>query len=412
VKNQHIEEYQVQQVSGREKLFNIPLIIVCQSFQALGIGGIALFLPLIREDLALTFTQGGTLAAVSTLVYALMQIPAGYLADRFGGKRLFVIGMLGTTILSLLFGFVTEYWQAMIVQATSGLFRAFLFAPGIRLISAWFPPEKRATAMGLYLIGGFLGNVILDLAGPVLVTKFDWRFPFLIFPPLGIVISLLLWRFGKEPRQRNQQQRISVREVLLLFKHRLMWVCGGIQYVRLAVMMGITFWLPTLLVEEKGLSLQFAGIIIAMQAAFVAPSNIVGGYISDRLKKPIYVIASALLVLMVTTLLMVLVDNIIALVIIIIINSIFIQAYFGPLFSIPVEVLGERTTATTTGFSNLFANIGSFSFTYLLGILKDMSGSFFSGFIAIAISCVFGLGLTAVLAKIRSKALPEQTSNW
>ena len=108
---------------------------------------------------------------------------------------------------------------------------------------------------------------------------------------------------------------------------------------------------------------------------------------------------------------MVQVDNIIVLVIIIIINSIFIQAYFGPLFSIPVEVLGERTTATTTGFSNLFANIGSFSFTYLLGILKDISGSFFSGFIAIAISCVFGLGLTAVLAKIRRKALFDQAHN-
>ncbi len=395
----------MQQISKREKLFNIPLIVICQSFQALSIGGIALFLPMIREDLALTFTQGGTLAAASTLVYALMQIPAGYFADRFGGKRLFVIGMLGTTVLSLTFGFVTEYWQALTIQAVSGFFRAFLFAPGIRLISAWFPPEKRATAMGLYLIGGFLGNVIIDIAGPALVAKFDWRFPFLVFPPLGIIISLLLWHFGKEPHQREAQQEISVREVLRLFRHQLMWVCGGIQYVRLAVMMGITFWLPTLLVEEKGLSLQFAGIIIAMQAALIAPSNLLGGYISDRLKNPIFVIAGALSVLMLTSVLMVLVDNIILLVMIIIVNSIFIQAYFGPLFSIPVEVLGERTTATSTGFSNLFANIGSFSFTYLLGILKDISGSFLSGFIAIAISCVFGLGLTAVLAKLRRKAL-------
>ena len=395
----------MQQISKREKLLNIPLIVICQSFQALSIGGIALFLPMIREDLALTFTQGGTLAAASTLVYALMQIPAGYFADRFGGKRLFVIGMLGTTVLSLTFGFVTEYWQALTIQAVSGFFRAFLFAPGIWLISAWFPPEKRATAMGLYLIGGFLGNIIIDIAGPALVAKFDWRFPFLVFPPLGIIISLLLWHFGKEPHQREAQQEISVREVLRLFRHRLMWVCGGIQYVRLAVMMGITFWLPTLLVEEKGLSLQFAGVIIAMQAALIAPSNLIGGYISDRLKNPIFVIAGALLVLMLTSVLMVLVDNIILLVMIIIVNSIFIQAYFGPLFSIPVEILGERTTATSTGFSNLFANIGSFSFTYLLGILKDISGSFLSGFIAIAISCVFGLGLTAVLAKLRRKAL-------
>ena len=58
------------------------LLVLCQSQQVLATGGISLFLPLIRWDVGLDFTQGGTLAAASTLVYALMQIPAGYLADR------------------------------------------------------------------------------------------------------------------------------------------------------------------------------------------------------------------------------------------------------------------------------------------------------------------------------------------
>ncbi|MFC2038198.1 MFS transporter [Chloroflexota bacterium] len=394
----------------RDRLFNVPLIIICQSFQALSIGGIALFLPLIRKDLEMTFTQGGTLAAAGTLVYALMQIPAGYLADRFGGKRLFVIGILGTTILSLTFGLVTEYWQALLNQTLSGIFRALVFAPGIRLLSAWFTPEKRATAMGLYLIGGFSGNVIIDIAGPVLVSQFDWRFPFLAFPPLGIAAVLLLWRFGKEPQRIETQQVVNLKEVLQLFRQKIMWVCGGIQYVRLAVMMGTAFWLPSLLVEEKGLSLQVTGLLIAMRAALIAPSNVVGGYISDRLKNPILVIATALSVLMVTTVLMAVVNNMALLIVVIVINSIFVQMYFGPLFSVPVEVLGERTSGTSTGFSNLFANIGAFSFTYLLGTMKDISGSFLSGFFTVSVSCVFGLIFTGILAKMRRDALVQPDS--
>jgi ACS family D-galactonate transporter-like MFS transporter len=51
--------------------------VLCQSGQSLVYGGIALFLPLIREDLGLTFAQAGTLAAASSLVYAFMQIPSG-----------------------------------------------------------------------------------------------------------------------------------------------------------------------------------------------------------------------------------------------------------------------------------------------------------------------------------------------
>ena len=88
----------------RDQVTTVSLVILCQGFQVLAIGGIALFLPIIREDLGLSFTQGGTLSAATILVYALMQIPAGYLTDRFGPKRLFFIGVLCTTILSFTFG--------------------------------------------------------------------------------------------------------------------------------------------------------------------------------------------------------------------------------------------------------------------------------------------------------------------
>ncbi len=394
----------------RDRIINVPLVIICQSFQALTIGGIALFLPLIRKDLEMTFTQGGTLAAASTLVYALMQVPAGYLADRFGGKRLFVIGILGTTVLSLTFGLVTVYWQAILNQSLSGMFRAFVFAPGIRLLSGWFPPDKRATAMGLYLVGGFSGNVIIDILGPLLVAEFSWRFPFLVFPPVGIIATIILWRFGKEPPANGRSQKVGINEVLQLFRSRLMWVCGGIQYVRLAVMMGIAFWLPSLLVEEKGVSLQVTGLLIALRATLIAPSNIVGGYVSDRLKNPIAVIAISLTVLMVTTALLAVVNNLVLLITLIVINSIFVQMYFGPLFAVPVEILGERTSGTSTGFSNLFANIGSFTCTYLLGTLKDISGSFLSGFLVIAVACAIGLGFTALLARMRRAALPQDNA--
>jgi sugar phosphate permease len=197
-------------------------------------------------------------------------------------------------------------------------------------------------------------------------------FPFLVSSPPGIVTCLVLWRFGKEPRQEKPQQAADIKEILKLFKNRLMWVCGGIQYVRLSVMMGIAFWLPSLLVEEKGLSLQLAGIIIAMQSLLSAPSNVIGGYVSDRLKNPVLVIAVSLAVLMITTLLIAALDNIALVIFVIAVNSVFVQMYFGPLFSVPVEVLGERTGGTATGFSNLFANIGSFSFTWLLGMLKTL----------------------------------------
>jgi len=389
----------------RDRIVTVSLTVVCQSFQALSMGGIALLLPIIRKDLGLSFTQGGSLAAATTLVYALMQIPAGYLSDRFSPKRLFCIGILGSTLLALTFGLVTNYWQALVNQALSGFFRALLFTPGMALLTGWFPPNRRATATGLYLIGGYSGSVIFNLVGPLLVAKFDWRFSFISIASVGIVTILFLVRFGKDSPQTGERQKGSMLEALHLFRYKVMWVCGGIQYIRFGVVQGITYWLPSLLVNEKGLSLQSAGLIIAIQVVLMSPSNIIGGYVSDRLKNPILVIGVSLGVLGITTGLLITAHNMILVVALIFINAIFLQMYFGPLFSIPVEILGVPKAGISIGFSNLFANIGGFSAAYLLGALKDRFGAFKPGFFAICGACFLGLAFTFILARMRRKAI-------
>ena len=399
------EDMKDSRVVNRDRITTVSLTILCQSFQALSIGGIALLLPIIRKDLGLSFTQGGSLAAAGTLVYALMQIPAGYLSDRFSPKRLFSIGILGSTILALTFGLVTNYWQALANQTLSGFFRALLFTPGMALLTGWFPSNRRATATGLYLIGGYSGSVIFNLVGPLLVARFDWRFSFISIASVGIIAILFLLRFAKDAPTTGERQKVNMLEALHLFRYQVMWVCGGIQYIRFGVVQGITYWLPSLLINEKGLSLQLAGFITAIQVIFMSPSNILGGYVSDRLKNPILVIGVSLSVLGITTGLLITANNMILLVALIIINAIFLQMYFGPLFSVPVEILGVRRAGISSGFSNFFANIGGFTTTYLLGALKDSTGVFKHGFFAISGACFVGLALTFILAQMRRKAL-------
>jgi len=184
----------------------------------------------------------------------------------------------------------------------------------------------------------------------------------------------------------------------------------GIQYVRFGAVQGITYWLPSLLVNEKGLSLQAAGLVIAIQVVLMSPSNILGGYISDRLRSPILVIAVSLAVLGITTGLLITVNNMVLLVALIFLNAIFLQMYFGPLFSVPVEILGVHKAGISSGFSNFFANIGAFSVVYLLGALKDTTGAFKPGFFAISGACFLALGLTFSLARMRRNAITGKAS--
>ncbi len=392
-------------VPTRGRGVSLSLIILCLAFQAIIHGAISLFLPLIREDLTLSFTQAGSLIAAATLAYALMQIPAGYLGDRFGPKRLFFIGILGTTTLLVAFGFVSQYWQALANEWVSGFFRALLFAPGMALITAWFPPERRAMAMAFHLTGILGGAIILNIVGPLLVEFSDWRFPFITFGAIGILASLAYLRFSEEAPGTRSEQKVNISDVGNLLRNRIMWLCGGIQYARLAVFAGVSSWLPTLLIDSWGLSLQTTGLIIALRSALIGPSSIVGGYISDKLRNPPLVIGFSLVILAITTALMVAVNNIVLVVVLIVINSLFANCYFGPVFALPLEVLDSPAKSTTTGVGNFFATIGGFTFTYLLGALRDLSGSFESGFYAISGAAVVGLIFTVLVARARHNAI-------
>src|SRR6266567_2060962 len=110
------------------------MIVLCQSVQSLAVGGIALFLPLVRRDLHLSFGQAGSLAAAATVAYAAMQLPAGVLTDRLGAKRLFLVGLFGTAALAFSFGTIHTFGWLIANQIVSGVFRSLMFAPGMKLI--------------------------------------------------------------------------------------------------------------------------------------------------------------------------------------------------------------------------------------------------------------------------------------
>ncbi len=390
---------------SRDGKTTVTLVILCQLVHGISFSAIPLLLPLIREDLHISFTQAGLLSAAATLSYALGQIPAGFLADRYGPKKLFFIGLLGWSAFSLCLGLIHAFWLAIITQLLAGGFRALLFAPGMTLLASWFPPERRATAMSLYMLGGFAGTIVLSLAGPLLTALYGWRAAFMFFAALGIAAAFVYRRMAHEKPRTPPAQHLALADIAQLFRQPVMWVCGGLQFVRFTVVTAFMVWLPSLLVVDRGLSVQTAGLIVAMSAAFTAPSNTLGGYVSDRLRNPPLIIGGALLVLACTSTLLVVTESMPLLLLVIAVNSIFLQFYFGPLFLVPMEVLGPRIAGTATGFSNLFANIGGFLTAYALGVVKDQTGSFTWGFVGISVICLTGVALAAVLARMRRRAL-------
>jgi nitrate/nitrite transporter NarK len=389
-------------VVGRRRFSTVGLIVLGQSYQSLPFAGMALFLPLIRADLGLSFAQAGTLSAVSMLVYAAMQIPAGLLADRHDPRRLFTVGLLGTNLAAMLFAVVGDYHLLLLVQSASGVFRALIFTPGLLLIRAQFPGDRQATAMGLFVAAGFSSNILLNLLGPVLVGPLGWQLLFVLLGASGLVTAVAFHRVGagadRPPpgvRPAGGLRRLLTHPVLLL--------TGVIQFARLALVFGFSYWLPTFLVE-RGESLRTAGLVVALGAALTAPSNLVGGWISDRLQRPLLVIGTSLAVLAGTLAVLPALSGMGPLIAAVALMSVFVQLYFGPLFAVPLQHFGAGAGGLTSGFGNFCANLGGFTFTYALGALRDVTGSFALGFWLLA-----GLAAVALVATTALSRLPAAT---
>jgi nitrate/nitrite transporter NarK len=256
--------------------------------------------------------------------------------------------------------------------------------------------------MGIYVAGGFSSNIFLNSLGPVLVKPLGWRHLFEIFAVAGLAMVLVYWRFGASG-PRSSTSPPPIRYALQLFRYRTMWLLGIVQFVRLAVVLGLAFWLPSFIHDDRGYSLKVGGLLLAIGSVLTAFSNFFGGYLSDRLRNPPLVIGISLVVLAVTTVLLVHVHRLVPLIVVIGVNAIFVQLYFGPLFSLGVEMLGAEKAGLASGFGNFFANVGGFTATYALGALKDATGSFAVGFYSLAGLC--GVGLVATLALARAKPL-------
>lgn len=384
---------------------NVAAVYLCQAFHSLTFIGLALFLPLIREDLQISYTEAGVLSAAATLSYALGQIPAGFLADRYGPRRLFFIGLMGWSLLSLALGFIHTFWLAVLTLFVAGGFRALLFAPGLALLASWYPRERGATAMSLYMLGAYTGNIVLALTGPALTAGLGWRTAFILFAAAGVCAALSFNALSSDKARKVSVQPFALHEALHLLRHQVLWLCSAIQIVRFSAVTGFVFWLPSLLVADRGFSLQAVGYVIAMAAVLSALANPLGGYISDRLHRPAAVIGVSLTGLACACALLVWVESTVALLMVIGIGSMFMQIYFGPLYFVPVEVVGPRAAGTVIGFSNLFANIGGLATAYALGVTKDITGSFALGFLGISALCVTGAVLSIALSRVRRRAL-------
>jgi sugar phosphate permease len=124
-------------------VFMLWLIYVINYFDRISV---LTFLPLIREDLHLSHQQVGFAASIFFFAYALAQVSAGFLADKFGPKRVMAIAIVVFTCVTFVTGLIRNMTQFVWLRLGLGLGEGHHFAPACRTIADWVPKSEKGRA--------------------------------------------------------------------------------------------------------------------------------------------------------------------------------------------------------------------------------------------------------------------------
>ena len=155
-------------------------------------------LPYMQASLSATLDQVSWVLTSYVVAAAVMTAPVGWLASRFGIKKVFLICTAGFTVASMLCGVAQSIEEIVLFRVVQGMFGAALVPLSQSVMFDIYPPEQRNWAMSLWGMGVMIGPIMGPMLGGLLTEYYTWRWIFFINLPFGIATVLGLAAFMRE----------------------------------------------------------------------------------------------------------------------------------------------------------------------------------------------------------------------
>lgn len=414
----------------RARLLILGLLFVTVVINYLDRSNLSIAATRLSADLGIDPKQLGVILSAFGWTYALMQIPGGWLVDRVRPRLLYPAAIVLWSLATFGLGFAGSFVALIILRLAVGAFEAPAYPINNRVVTTWFPDKERASAIGFYTSGQFVGLAFLTPALIYLQEKFGWQMVFFITGGVGIVWGAIWYGLYREPgehpsanaaeielirsggglvdiSQRNASKaRANWSDLAAVLRHRKLWGIYLGQYFMSSTLWFFLTWFPTYLVKYRGFDFLKAGFSASVPFLAAFLGVISSGLLSDFLlrkgcslglsrKTPIIaglLISTCILGANFT-------DN----------HTLIIAcmalAFFGNglasiTWSLVSSVAPERLLGLTGGVFNFIGNLSSVTVPILIGYL--VKGSDFSpAILYIACTAILGAGCYAfVVGKV------------
>jgi ACS family tartrate transporter-like MFS transporter len=384
----------------------VPLLTIAYLFNYLDRTSLGVAALTMKEQLGLTASQFGFAAGVFFLGYSVFEIPSNLLLYKVGARRWLARIMVSWGLVSAATAFVVGPNSFYGLRLLLGIMEAGFF-PGVTFfLAAWFPAQYRTRMLAWFLVGIPLSSLIgtpvcsmlLQMDGIWGFAGWQWLFFLVSLPcvPLGFLTLVLLadrpqtasWLTAQERDALDGVLASEVRErphssLLAALMDPRVLICTAVQFGFTLGSYGIGIWLP-LMLREYHLSNTEIGWIAAIPYLFASVGMILWARYVDQKGKRIANLAITCLLGGVGLLLPILSNSLVSAVIGFSLALVGVTAARAIFWTIPTRFLTGVAAAGGLAFINSIATVGGFVGPSMMGWLKDFSGSYVVGLLAVA----------------------------
>jgi MFS family permease len=366
----------------------------------------------IKKELSLSDTQLGLLSGLTfALFYVTMGIPIARMADKGNRRNIVAISLGLWSLMTALSGLARNFTQLLLARIGVGVGEAGGSPPAHAMISDYFPPGKRATALAVYSSGLYMGVLVGYLMGGYLNQQLGWRTAFFVLGIPGILFSLLVYATVKEPRRGATDVDATTPSATPSLVHVLKLLYSKKTFVYLALgsglhvfcIYGLINWQPSFLARLHQMKTSEIGVALGLILGCTgALGTMAGGLITDRLgktdkqwylKAPAIAIVSSIPFVIGTLFSQ---DTFLSLLCLGIVNFLY-SIYLGPAIAVAHLLVPASLRALTSAVLFLVLNLIGLGFGPLVvGIISDfLAPTLGNESLRWAISCIVVVGAAA-----------------
>jgi MFS family permease len=251
--------------------------------------------PLLEKELHLDSVQLGLLASVFAWVYGLSGFFAGMVVDRVSRKKAILGGLYAWSLICMATALARNFRPLLFLRGAEGLGEAFYYPASTSMVSDYHGPDTRSRALGVHQTSVYGGTIAGGYFAGLIGQHYGWRWSFIVFGGLGVLLGLVLMRILREPRRGQSELSAGVAagagptlpEFLKLLARTPTALCLAGAFICSNFVAGVLLtWMPKFLYDEFHMGLAMAGLTatIFVQLASVLGA-LLGGYLADQFRK-------------------------------------------------------------------------------------------------------------------------------